>query len=259
MKLLPLPREKRRLLEPLGRAALTCLLTAGSFGGLCAPLPLAITAAAGPGLPGLCCVLGCGLGAFLFLPFQAGLRQLAAAILIFSGSIAFFDTKFFPRRFFRPGLAAALLLLVQSAYLIARPIRLWALCVFCMGLTAAVTDLLLRRRDRLPLLLAAGLCLSAGAFRIVGISVGMCLTCAFLMRSVREMEPARGLPGGPPWGCAWVCWGMSRTWRLWRCWGFPAPLCPGCVPPLSRCVSGHSGPLAGAVLCCSGRKSRFIG
>ena len=137
MKLLPLPREKRRLLEPLGRAALTCLLTAGSFGGLCAPLPLAITAAAGPGLPGLCCVLGCGLGAFLFLPFQAGLRQLAAAILIFSGSIAFFDTKFFPRRFFRPGLAAALLLLVQSAYLIARPIRLWALCVFCMGLTAA--------------------------------------------------------------------------------------------------------------------------
>ena len=81
MKLLPLPREKRRLLEPLGRAALTCLLTAGSFGGLCAPLPLAITAAAGPGLPGLCCVLGCGLGAFLFLPFQAGLRQLAAAMV----------------------------------------------------------------------------------------------------------------------------------------------------------------------------------
>ena len=33
MKLLPLPREKRRLLEPLGRAALTCLLTAGSFEG----------------------------------------------------------------------------------------------------------------------------------------------------------------------------------------------------------------------------------
>ena len=205
MKLLPLPREKRRLLEPLGRAALTCLLTAGSFGGLCAPLPLAITAAAGPGLPGLCCVLGCGLGAFLFLPFQAGLRHLAAAILIFSGSIAFFDTKFFPRRFFRPGLAAALLLLVQSAYLIARPIRLWALCVFCMGLTAAVTDLLLRRRDRLPLLLAAGLCLSAGAFRIVGISAGMCLTCAFLMRSVRQMEPARGAAWGAAMG---LCLGL---------------------------------------------------
>ena len=81
MKFLPLPREKRRLLDPLGRTALTCLLTAGSFGGLCAPLPLALTAAAGPGLPGLCCVLGCGAGAFLFLPFQAGLRQLAAAIL----------------------------------------------------------------------------------------------------------------------------------------------------------------------------------
>ena len=43
MKFLPLPREKRRLLDPLGRTALTCLLTAGSFGGLCAPLPLALT------------------------------------------------------------------------------------------------------------------------------------------------------------------------------------------------------------------------
>lgn len=194
MKLLPLPREKRRLLEPLGRAALTCLLTAGSFGGLCAPLPLAITAAAGPGLPGLCCVLGCGLGAFLFLPFQAGLRQLAAAILIFSGSIAFFDTKFFPRRFFRPGLAAALLLLVHSAYLIARPIRLWALCVFCMGLTAAVTDLLLRRRDRLPLLLAAGLCLSAGGFpdrRNIGWNVS----------DVRFSDVQRPADGTGPGGC----------------------------------------------------------
>ena len=45
-----------------------------------------------------------------FLPFQAGLRQLAAAILIFSGSIAFYDTRLFARRAFRPGLAAALLL-----------------------------------------------------------------------------------------------------------------------------------------------------
>lgn len=127
---------------------------------------------------------------------------------------------------------------MQSAYLIARPIRLWALCVFCMGLTAAVTDLLLRRRDRLPLLLAAGLCLSAGAFRIVGISVGMCLTCAFLMRSVRQMEPAGGLPGGRPWGCAWVCWGMSRTLApmavlglscaaLSRVRSAPAPVCIG--------------------------------
>ena len=52
MKFLPLPREKRRLLDPLGRTALTCLLTAGSFGGLCAPLPLALTAAGGPGRPG---------------------------------------------------------------------------------------------------------------------------------------------------------------------------------------------------------------
>ena len=180
MKFLPLPREKRRLLDPLGRTALTCLLTAGSFGGLCAPLPLALTAAAGPGLPGLCCVLGCGAGAFLFLPFQAGLRQLAAAILIFSGSIAFYDTRLFARRAFRPGLAAALLLLVQSAYLIARSAQLWGLCGFCMAAAAAGTDLLLRRRDRLPLLLAVGVCLAAGRVSLSGVSPGMCLALSLI-------------------------------------------------------------------------------
>ena len=205
MKFLPLPREKRRLLDPLGRTALTCLLTAGSFGGLCAPLPLALTAAAGPGLPGLCCVLGCGAGAFLFLPFQAGLRQLAAAILIFSGSIAFYDTRLFARRAFRPGLAAALLLLVQSAYLIARPAQLWGLCGFCMAAAAAVTDLLLRRRDRLPLLLAVGVCLAAGRVSLSGVSPGMCLAAALLIRSVRELEPVRAAAWGAAVG---LCMGL---------------------------------------------------
>lgn len=211
MKFLPLPREKRRLLDPLGRTALTCLLTAGSFGGLCAPLPLALTAAAGPGLPGLCCVLGCGAGAFLFLPFQAGLRQLAAAILIFSGSIAFYDTRLFARRAFRPGLAAALLLLVQSAYLIARPAQLWGLCVFCMAAVAAVTDLLLRRRDRLPLLLAAGVCLAAGRVSLSGVSPGMCLAAALLIRSVRELEPVRAAAWGAAVG---LCMGLLPLPRL---------------------------------------------
>ena len=205
MKFLPLPREKRRLLDPLGRTALTCLLTAGSFGGLCAPLPLALTAAAGPGLPGLCCVLGCGAGAFLFLPFQAGLRQLAAAILIFSGSIAFYDTRLFARRAFRPGLAAALLLLVQSAYLIARPAQLWGLCGFCMAAAAAVTDLLLHRRDRLPLLLAVGVCLAAGRVSLSGVSPGMCLAAALLIRSVRELEPVRAAAWGAAVG---LCMGL---------------------------------------------------
>ena len=205
MKFLPLPREKRRLLDPLGRTALTCLLTAGRFGGLCAPLPLALTAAAGPGLPGLCCVLGCGAGAFLFLPFQAGLRQLAAAILIFSGSIAFYDTRLFARRAFRPGLAAALLLLVQSAYLIARPAQLWGLCGFCMAAAAAVTDLLLHRRDRLPLLLAVGVCLAAGRVSLSGVSPGMCLAAALLIRSVRELEPVRAAAWGAAVG---LCMGL---------------------------------------------------
>ena len=99
-------------------------------------------------------------------------------------------------------LAAALLLLVQSAYLIARPAQLWGLCGFCMAAAAAGTDLLLRRRDRLPLLLAVGVCLAAGRVSLSGVS----------------------------------------TLRLWRCCPCPAPPCPGSVPPLSRCASGHSAP-----------------
>ena len=69
MKFLPLPREKRRLLDPLGRTALTCLLTAGSFGGLCAPLPLALTAAVGTGRPESCGGRGCDAGAGFFFRF----------------------------------------------------------------------------------------------------------------------------------------------------------------------------------------------
>lgn len=70
MKLLPLPREKRRLLEPLGRAALTCLLTAGSFGGLCAPLPLAITAAAGRDCRACAACWAADWGRFCFCRFR---------------------------------------------------------------------------------------------------------------------------------------------------------------------------------------------
>ena len=75
-------------------------------------------------------------------------------------------------------LAAALLLLVQSAYLIARPAQLWGLCGFCMAAAAAGTDLLLRRRDRLPLLLAV-LALELYAIRMLaaGLVVLALLAC----------------------------------------------------------------------------------
>lgn len=180
MKLLPLPREKRRLLAPLGRIALTCLLSGGCFGQLTAPLALAMTAAAGPGAAGLCCVLGAGLGALLLMPFQTGLRHLAAAILLYSGNIAFYDTGLYRRRAFRPVMAAALTLLVQSVYLLARPVRLWALCAACLLLLAAATALLLRGET--VLVTAAGLCLAAGRLSIAGAGVGYALAAALLLR-----------------------------------------------------------------------------
>lgn len=190
------PALRRERLAVPGRVLLSCLLSGGCFGGLCAPLALALTAAAGPGGPGLGCVLGAGLGALLFLPFQTGLRHLAAAILIFSGSVAFYDTRFYRRPAFRPALAAGMLLLVQSAYLIARPLQLWALCAACMAAVAAGTDLLLRQRELAAPLLGAGLCLAAGRLSLGGVSPGLALAATLLLLGPR-LWPRRYRPG---WG-----------------------------------------------------------
>lgn len=65
-------------------------------------------------------------------------------------------------------------------------------------------------------------------------------------------------PGVRQWGCVWAFWGMRRTLRLWRCCPCPAPPCPGSVPPLSRCASGHSAPWARAAFCFWEWRSRCI-
>lgn len=74
-----------------------------------------------------------------------------------------------------------------------------------MAAAAAGTDLLLRRRDRLPLLLAVGVCLAAGRVSLSGVSPGMCLAAALLIRSVRELEPVRAAAWGAAVG---LCMGL---------------------------------------------------
>lgn len=83
------------------------LAGADILGGAC-PFALGMVAAAGPGLYGFCALMGAGFGYLCFLGLVDSLRYVAAAILIFCVSFAFYDMWFYRRVWFMP-LAAALL------------------------------------------------------------------------------------------------------------------------------------------------------
>lgn len=91
----------RSLLTGFLPAAAAFLLSGAALDGLYSPWALAAVSAAGVSWPGLSALLGAGLGAFLFLDFQAGLRHTAAAILIFCANTAFCTTRLYRRPVFR--------------------------------------------------------------------------------------------------------------------------------------------------------------
>lgn len=198
---LPLPgRRLRRILTLLGQAVLCCVLTAARLGGLYAPFSLAAAAAAGPGLPGLLSLLGVTGGALLFLDFQPGLRHAAAAVLLFAAQTAFCDTKFYRRPAFRPLTAALSQLLIQSVYLLYRPLSQWVLCLTASALLAAATALLTAHGTTLRqkgLLYAAALSLALVPVTVEGLfSVGKALLMAELLLLSRRLPPLTvGLAG----------------------------------------------------------------
>lgn len=198
---LPPPgRRLRRILTLLGQAALCCVLTAARLGGLYAPFSLAAAAAAGPGLPGLLSLLGVTGGALLFLDFQPGLRHAAAAVLLFAAQTAFCDTKFYRRPAFRPLTAALSQLLIQSVYLLYRPLSQWVLCLTASALLAAATALLTAHGTTLRqkgLLYAAALSLALVPVTVEGLfSVGKALLMAELLLLSRRLPPlTAGLAG----------------------------------------------------------------
>ena len=93
-------------------------ILAGSqiFGGY-APFALGFVAAAGSGMEGLCALLGLLTGALLLMPFTAAMKYIAIAILIFSVSMAFFDTKLYQKNAFLPMVTAACTAAVGFVYL----------------------------------------------------------------------------------------------------------------------------------------------
>lgn len=149
-KKLSLPAKLRPYLRPAGLFALTFALSAAQLGGAYAPWALALVCLAGAKLTGLCSLLGAAAGAFAFFDFQPGLRFLASAILIFSVSTAFYDSPIYARPHFRPAAAAAATALVQSVWLIERPLQLSVVFLLSLALQWAVYGFLAPLGSKTP-------------------------------------------------------------------------------------------------------------
>ncbi len=94
--------------EYLIRMLLGGLLAGAEIFGGYAPFGLGMTAASGAGLEGLSALVGACFGYMAFRGFADGLPYVAACILTFSVSFAFYDVKLYRKSWFVPILAAML-------------------------------------------------------------------------------------------------------------------------------------------------------
>ena len=68
-------------------------------------------------MEGLSALLGLLVGSLLFMSFNGAMKYIAAAILIFSVSVAFYDTKLYQKSAFLPLAASACAAAVGFVYL----------------------------------------------------------------------------------------------------------------------------------------------
>ena len=99
--------EKSRFFACAIRFLLAAILSGSQIFGTYAPFGLGFVAAAGAGMEGLSALLGLLVGSLLFMPFTGAMKYIAAAILIFSVSVAFYDTKLYQKSAFLPLAASA--------------------------------------------------------------------------------------------------------------------------------------------------------
>ena len=191
----------KALAVPAAQLALSFLLTAAGLSGGYAPFSLALVAAAGARLPGLLCLAGAGAGSLVFLDFQSGLRHFAAAVLIYAASTTFYDTKLYRMPLFRPAVAAGMMLLVQSIYLLHRSAEQWMLCLVSAVVLAGCTWVwreLWQKPDRPAVVLAlAAASVAAQPITLVGaVSLGRLLAAGTLAWVALDMPPAEALSAG---------------------------------------------------------------
>lgn len=143
MKVLRRALEQLRqfpFLETLCLPVIVFLLSACQVADTYAPWGLAAVAGSNS-RKGFAGAVGAIIGALAFFEFQPGVRYGAAAILIYCGSLAFSGTSLESRPWFRPLLAAGMLLIVQSVYLIGRPLSVTLMCLAAAACTALCTKL----------------------------------------------------------------------------------------------------------------------
>ena len=196
------PPRLRQLGLPLLQMALTFLLTSSQLARLHAPFALALVALSGPCLGGLLSLLGAAGGAFLFFDFQPGLRFLASAILIYSANTAFYDTAIYRRPAFPPAIAALATALVQSIYLLDRPMANALIFLFSLALQCAAYLMLrplissLQQTSGQPEALLALLgCLAislVGVESSAGFSLGRALMATVLLAAIAPCSAAQG-------------------------------------------------------------------
>ena len=97
-----------RTAEYIMRFLLGAVLAGAEIFGGYAPFGLALTGASGSGLNGFCALIGACFGYLSFQGFIQGLRYVAACILTFSISFAFYDIRPYRRSWFMPLAAAGL-------------------------------------------------------------------------------------------------------------------------------------------------------
>ena len=230
------PRFKSvcKLLVP---ALLVFALSVSQLSEAYAPCALAVVALTGPHLPGLFSLLGAAAGAYAFFDFQPGLRFLASAILIFFVNTAFFDTKIYTRPAFRPAASAAMTALVQSVYLVARPLSVTIVFVLslsaqwlCYALLSPVwaRKLTPTQRQRAAAVLLLSVCIAMIPLQSSDFSAGRCLMAAALLLLLRA--------AGDPIHAATVGFGVGLAADL----ASPTPqfLCAAAFA--TGCAAAHS-------------------
>lgn len=97
-----------RASEAVMRFLLAAVLSGADLPGGYAPLGVAFVGASGSGADGLCALLGAVFGTLCFRGPAAGLRDISAAVLVFSVAFALFDVKPYQKAWFMPVVTGAL-------------------------------------------------------------------------------------------------------------------------------------------------------
>ena len=103
--------------EYLIRFTLSAVLAVAEILNGCAPFGLSMVGCSGSGLGGFAALLGACFGYLAFRGLTEGLRYVAAAILIFSVSFAFYDVRAYRTVWFMPVVAAVMDAVTGVVYL----------------------------------------------------------------------------------------------------------------------------------------------